>query len=180
MREQNTVFNFLITLVLFTLFSCSGCSRKGSLSFTRIDTSSYLFIEMPSSINAFESLEKDLYTALYKTYKSHGYTIVKNKTDADFILQTVIRWFDNSERLVSPDLIPYINHIQLTIECTLTDRTGIRRAQKSFNCSTWADRPHNVRLNSHFARAEYQKLCNRYVGRIEHFFRLFFCKKSKQ
>ena len=169
MRGQYTSLKFSF-VCLFTLFYFSGCSRI-SLNHSKVHSALALFIEMPQSINIFESLENDLYTALYKEFKRHNYHVIKNKENADLSLVTVIKRFDNSEKLLSPDLIPYRVKMSIDIECMLKDRKGKIIASKTFFYSKWTDRPYNVRLNSHFFRHEYKELLERYVPRIEYFFR---------
>lgn len=178
MREQYNGLIQSIALCLFTLFYFPGC-RQQSFSVGTVKHQQPLFIELPHSVNIFESLERDTYAALYNEYKRHGYYVVKKADDAKFILKVIIKRYDTPEKLISPDVIPYLLRQEIEIEIVLLDKAEKALATKTFVWSQWHDRPSNVRLNSHVARFDLRELLDRNVSRIERCFRPYFLPDKK-
>lgn len=160
-----------------SLFLFFGCVKK---EVTFFDPSSVdLFIEMPKSINIFENVAPVFYEVLYEHFSLADYKL-SSSTSAAFRLESLITRYDTEEKLVSPDVLPYVFRMWLDVECSLLDREGKLVAKKKFTFSSFASRPIDVHYTSHFAVFEFKRMVSRFVPRIDHYFRRFLTALHKE
>lgn len=159
--------------VVAVVICCSSCSKDMGHPERKVHPRDIrLFIEMSRSVNTFEHVEPSLYTALWNHFRRVGFDLTSSKDS--FRLVSVVRKFDTGEKLVSPDVLPYNFKIHIDVECTLYDSRGKNLARKIFTFNSWASRPRDVRFTSHYNYAEFQRVFERFVPRIDHYFRRYF------
>lgn len=161
-------------LLLPFLFLISSCS-KVFISFTPKDDSKTIFIHMPKSNFVFDNIAPLVHRELTKHYRRTGYTLVNNSFQ-DYEMTILITSLTPQTKFISPDILLFHSTIQLTLECTLFDKSGAALTKKSFSFSTLINKARSPILRSNFLTYEYQKLLRRSVYKIEQHFRSFFLK----
>lgn len=159
----------LIIMCVPLLFFFIGCSKQKV--FQHKPESRLICIEMPRSINIFESITYDFYTTLFSHLKRKGFAITKNNNEAEFVLKTTLNQLDTNDKLISPDMVPYLLNIDAILLCELYDKHHRLVASKKFHTNRWIDRPRNIRLSSHFFTFEYRKLFEKLSGYIDYWLR---------
>ncbi len=160
-------------LLLAASISCLvSCSKNEHKRYSK-PRDITLHIEMPRSVNVFEHVEPIFYDALWNHFQRAGFNLKSSSRDA-FRLTSVIRRFDTGEKLVSPDVLPYNFKIRIDVECTLYDPQEKELVRKVFMFDSWASRPADVRFTSHFNYAEFKRVFERFVPRIDHYFKKYF------
>jgi len=153
--------------------SCGACSKKDFPRKKHIRPRDIAVqIEMPKSVDVFEHVEPLLYNALWNHFRRAGFDVTSSKNA--FKIRSVIRKFDTGEKLVSPDVLPYNFKIRVDVECTLYDSNDKEVVRKLFMFDSWASRPRDVRFTSHFNYEEFKRVFERFVPRIDHYFRNYF------
>lgn len=165
-----------LLIIALILPSCAKYSQEGSSTLSPLQT--FLCIEMPRSNNVFENITPLLYKALWNHFQRAAFKLVSQE-QASYRLVCFVRRFDTDEKLISPDVIPYAFRVWVELECTLYDKQGKKCAHKIFNFSSWASRPLDLRFTSHFETAEYERVFQRFVPRVDHYFRRFFVPVTK-
>ena len=160
------------TYILATIFCCESCLKKNTYSNYSRPQDVTLQIEMPQSVTVFEHIEPLFYDALWNHFQRVGFNVTTSPNA--FRLVSVIQKFDMGEKFISPDVLPYNFKIHIEVECSLYEPHGEKKASKLFIFDSWASRPLDVRFLSHYNYAEFQRVFDRFVPRIDHYFRKYF------
>lgn len=154
-----------------SLFLLLGCFKKNTFVFDA--STKALYIDMPQTVNIFENVAPVVYNSLYNHFDRVGYKLT-SKQNASMHLKSVITRYDTEEKLVSPDVLPYVFRMWIDIDCSLFDEKGTLIAHKKFTFSSFASRPRDVHFTAHYATFELERMLNRYVPRIDYYFRKYF------
>lgn len=153
----------------------SGCVHRSSVKYdcSSIKNSDIsVFISMPRNNVVFDNVAPLVYQALYRQYTRLGYQVVDSK-EKGYVLEAHIKSLEPTTRFVSPDIVLVHVIIRLEIECRLLNFTGQEVAKKTFFFSSLISKPRNPIINSDFVDYGYNKLLERSVPRIEHFFKQY-------
>ena len=162
-------FSFLFSILTLA----PSCSKISISLISYNDPLKKVFIRIPKSNFVFDNIAPLLHRELTKHYRRVGYTLMNNPYCGYELVITIISLTPQT-KFVSPDVLLFHSTVQLVLDCTLYDSNGKEQARKTFSYSSLINKSRNSILRSSFLMYEYQKLLQRSVSNIEHYFRPFF------
>jgi len=163
---------------IFTALLLSSCSRQkySHSSITSVDAPS-LFIHMPENKLVFRNLSPMVFQTIWNHFDRVGFTMVTKNKDC-FSLNVTIQELTSTHKFLSADVLTYGVRMKITLLCQLFDFHGTLAAQKTFSFSTFISKSKDHVLNDVFLEHEYEKLLQRRVPQIDHYFRPYLIKKA--
>lgn len=162
----------LLTIIVL-LFWSSCAFRKPLISDFAIKNANIpLFIQMPTNVVVFDHLSPLVYQALHRHFMRIGYVLV-DQPDHGYVLHIDIKRLDQTNKLISPDIVLLHYTLRLELACTLFNFNHNVVAQNKFFFSSLISKPRNPILNSDFLDFEYKRLLERAAPKIEYYFRSY-------
>ena len=125
-------FRRLLILASFTVLF-SSCIHKNTIKPQYYSQDSVsLFIEMPHNLTVFENITSTVYKILWNHFQRIGF-IMGTTHNNDYKLRTKILKLEHVERFVSPDVLPYVFKVKISLDCSLYDKNDKLVESKIFN-----------------------------------------------